>query len=792
MANNERRNAADYVIAGGTLLGASAAADGAVAYDRKVRGMDGPIRAATKRKFTRRHAGQVGVKLGGRAAFAAGAPLAAYGGYKMVRPDGPVPKLDAKRDVVKPVTRGVTLKDLADEQERRFRKADNLTRKETNTLVTRKKRGQHISTAAGVMGLGALALRAPEAAKFATKRSAKAGKNAALKRLVSREPSATKASNALGIVSIGTGAAGSLNYAAQQKLEAKQIKKGLYDGVVRGIGRVRVVERTKPGYVTVYDAKDTKRFMPESRVTPVPKRGKKKAKLVPVDKPSPVQGQQLELFKADRFLNQYGDRISPKAEEGYKYLKRGRNRRIADAGVSAGFAGLSGGVGLHALKRGSKGWAAVGAAGAALSGVSAARSGNDAARWNSKLGKIKAKAKEREAAGKYGRPVSKAEFSRNEKQGAAMIAGGAGALAAGLSSGRAVSAYEQSRISRIDRKIARAPKAERNKVASQLGAKRKKILSKKRGFKTRAGMLVAGYSVATPLVWAGGRKFVEKADKHDVDAFMGGALAGAGAYQGAGYMTQLTGWEKRNYARFPDRAKKVIASHDRKTLRPNGERSNPPKGHPAWKKHGRTYPKTDAVMRVGRMEIPAHKYKRVMSRLQGGKTQVAITAGAAGAAGLGAAALNRKVRPVSEREVAKSRAKRFARLIPTTKGVDNAARQQRDAARRAKKYSPNLEAARRKAEAASEAGYQRSFRESKKLRLKSLAAGAGYGAAAGAAGTAVIRRDEMSKSFGLARSAFMPRSTGIRAPRIRKPAIRRSYIARSASGKKFTVRGSLK
>jgi hypothetical protein len=721
MANNERRNAADYVIAGGTLLGASAAADGAVAYDRKVRSMDGPIRAATKRKFTRRHAGQIGVKLGGRAAFAAGAPLAAYGGYKMVRPDGPVPKLDAKRDVVKPVTRGVTLKDLADEQERRFRKADNLTRKETNTLVARKKRGQHISTAAGVMGLGALALRAPEAAKFATKRSAKAGKNAALKRLVSREPSATKASNALGIVSIGTGAAGSLNYAAQQKLEAKQIKKGLYDGVVRGIGRVRVVERTKPGYVTVYDAKDTKRFMPESRVTPVPKRGKKKAKLVPVDKPSPVQGQQLELFKADRFLNQYGDRISPKAEEGYKYLKRGRNRRIADAGVSAGFAGLSGGVGLHALKRGSKGWAAVGAAGAALSGVSAARSANDAARWDSKMGKIKAKAKERAAAGQYGNGRLVTKSARDKAEGVAQTAAGGAALGLGLSTNRIMNTaqgrWDKKVNGKYDRMLSSVPlgrdkaqKKERGKAVSVINQQRnqhltqnpyKKIGGAKGG--GRVALISAGFAAAAPNIWMGSRKMVEKADKHDVDAFMGGALATAGAYHGALYATKgpLDRRFEREWKKSPN-VKNAVRQHAKK----HGlDRNKPPVGDTRWLKYHRDFPKQATNGPVPyrpdfKEKIPGARWKRAASRLQGGKTQIAITGGLAAVGGLAAAKANRKFHPVEERKV--------------------------------------------------------------------------------------------KKSFGLARSAFMPRSTGIRAPRIRKPAIRRSYIARSASGKKFTVRGSLR
>jgi len=667
---------------------------------------------------------------------------------------------------------------------------------------------------------------------------------------------------------------------------------------VRGIGRVKVVERTKPGYVTVYDAKDVKRFLPESRVTPVPKRGKKKAKLVPVDKPSPVQNEQLELFKAlspekkaqakarakkagrrypnaydnmisggakfekssqnasvktsrlvmrlrnksnvyhsdrgnnivngeelaakvedaarrgfalkgqakqnrptnrkartwlrdvedpsfvenqtvranairrresaersrkqlagvprerdliraeykvisgdartasimtarpapssrkaqprqpwqikkeDRFLRNYGNRISPKAEEGYKYLKRGRNRRIADAGVSAGFAGLSGGVGLHALKRGSKGWAAVGAAGAALSGASAARSANDAARWDSKMGKIKAKAKERAAAGQYGngRLVTKSDNKRNEK---AMVGGGLAALAAGLSSPRAVSAVERSYASRYAqerdaaqnalRPDGRPDQKKRGEASRQYGEKMKKLKART-GFKTRAGLLTAGFATATPLVWHGSREYVQKkADKHDVDAFMAGALGTAGAYQGIGYATHP--WQYKQERNFSPAAKDRIRQHQAETFGTDrrGRPMVPPKGDPRWKKFGRTYPKTDARMKVGPVSVPAHKYKRAMSRLQAGKTQVAITGGLAAVGGLAAAKANRKFHPVEERKV--------------------------------------------------------------------------------------------KKSFGLARGALrprMPRPVGIRAPRIRKPAIRRSYIARSSSGKQFTVRGSLR
>jgi hypothetical protein len=304
-----------------------------------------------------------------------------------------------------------------------------------------------------------------------------------VQRVASMSGKATNVSNSLLAVGAGSGAAGGFNYADQQRLEAKQFKKNLGDGIVRGIGRVRVLNGEGKDAFRVLDNRDQYRIVPRHRLTWVPQK-KAKGRLVSVDKPSPVQepGQmELPFGKADdRFLRRYKSRISPNAEQGYKYLKRGRNRRVADAGVSTGLAGLATGLGVHSLRRGSKGWAAVNGAAAVLSGVSAAGSANDAARWNVKLGKIKAKAKEREAAGQYGRPVEKAEFSQNEKKGAAEIAAGGAALATGLSSGRAVTAYEQARVKRIDSKIARAPKAERNRVASQLGAKRKKILKPKK------------------------------------------------------------------------------------------------------------------------------------------------------------------------------------------------------------------------------------------------------------------------------------------------------------------------
>lgn len=750
---SDRRNAADYVVAGGSLLGASAAADGLVAYDRRRRKMDGPIRAATKRQFTRRHAGQVGAKIAGRAVFAAGAPLAAYGGYKMVKPDGkPVPRLDAKRDVAKPIARGVTFKDLANEQERRLVTKNDLTNKQTNTLVARKKRGQHISTAAGVMGLGALALRAPEAAKLAAKKAPKLSQMKGMGRLSRKEPSATKASNALGIVSIGVGSAGSINYAAQQKLEAQALKKNLGDGVVRGIGRVRVLSSPSKDVFDVLDNRDVRRRVSRGRLvwTKQPSLSAKKKKVTiqtPVAvTPPPASPKQMELdfgkalspqkkseAKArakrngrrypnaydnmisggakfekaeDRFLRQYGNRISPSAQEGYKYLKRGRNARTADAAVSAGFAGLSGGLGAHALKRGSKGWAAVGGAGAALSSISAARSGRDAARWNSKMGKIKAKGKERAAEGVYAKSASQ------KAEGTAQVAAGTAALGVGLSTNRLMNSVENrwdSKVNaRYDRIMSSVPtgkdkagKRARGTAVSVINQQRNENL-KKNPYKKisgtkgggRVAMVTAGFAAGVPSIWMGSRKAVDKADKHDVDAFMGGALATAGAYHGGLYATKRV---DRNLAQKiktgPD-FQATERSH-RKTHGLNGPAR---KGDARWLAYHRSYPKTTSLPQGAEGPVrpmPGAKWKRSMSRLQGGKTQIAITGALATGGGLAAAKVNRKVDPVNERKV--------------------------------------------------------------------------------------------RKAFGLPTGRLVPKS-----PRMRKPSIRRSYVGTSMSGKKFTVRGSVR
>jgi len=107
--------------------------------------------------------------------------------------------------------------------------------------------------------------------------------------------------------------------------------------------------------------------------------------------------------KDDKFLSQYRDRISPSAEEGYKYLRRGTRNRQIDATANAG---LGAGLLAHAGQQASKKnyfVAGLEAAGGALSLRSAHHNANEARIWNAKMGAIKAKAKQREAEGVYGK-----------------------------------------------------------------------------------------------------------------------------------------------------------------------------------------------------------------------------------------------------------------------------------------------------------------------------------------------------------------------------------------------------
>lgn len=105
----------------------------------------------------------------------------------------------------------------------------------------------------------------------------------------------------------------------------------------------------------------------------------------------------------DKFLAQYRDRISPSAEEGYKYLKSGeRSRRFDAAGNAALGAGLIGHAGHLAGKK-RFGIAGLEGLGGAIALKTAADSHNEARSWNAKRSKIKAAAIQREAEGVWGK-----------------------------------------------------------------------------------------------------------------------------------------------------------------------------------------------------------------------------------------------------------------------------------------------------------------------------------------------------------------------------------------------------
>jgi hypothetical protein len=104
----------------------------------------------------------------------------------------------------------------------------------------------------------------------------------------------------------------------------------------------------------------------------------------------------------DKFLTQYRDRISPSAEEGYKYLKRGTRSRQFDA---AGNAALGTGLLVHAghIAAKKRPMAALEGLGGAIALKTASDSHADSQVWNSKLGKIKAAAKQREIDNTWGK-----------------------------------------------------------------------------------------------------------------------------------------------------------------------------------------------------------------------------------------------------------------------------------------------------------------------------------------------------------------------------------------------------
>lgn len=102
-----------------------------------------------------------------------------------------------------------------------------LPKKDQSQLIHRKKRARRISQVSGGLSLAALASRSPQLTRATAGRIPKLARTGAVKRIVAAEPRATNASNTLGIMSLGTGAIGSFNYAGIQRAETKADEKAI-------------------------------------------------------------------------------------------------------------------------------------------------------------------------------------------------------------------------------------------------------------------------------------------------------------------------------------------------------------------------------------------------------------------------------------------------------------------------------------------------------------------------------------------------------------------------------------
>lgn len=394
------------------------------------------------------HAPYVAGKVATTSVRAVGLPLAAYGAFNLISPGDKVARVRLKDDVVKPTVRTATGYEQANRAKNRIKTnrearkrtqmaKSALTDKEYNQLQHRKTTGRNISLVAGSMGLTALGLRAPELARATTK-VPRVGKLKALQHLASREKGATKASNALGVAAIGTGSVGSFNYAAQQKLEQKKFAKALPKyGVVNNLGRVRVVGQHDTDLFHVVDSKDIKRFIHRSRIKFLPENPRKGVTQMKLPFEKALSSEQKARAKArarsagrpypnafdnmvaggapwkkgvhkadDRFLRKYRQHISPEAEAGYTYLKRGRNKAAGSAAFNAALTPINAHSSVSGFRRGGKAgvaWGATGAGLTALTGTGAVKQGRKAVRWDRRMAGIESKAQERAAAGVYGR-----------------------------------------------------------------------------------------------------------------------------------------------------------------------------------------------------------------------------------------------------------------------------------------------------------------------------------------------------------------------------------------------------
>lgn len=343
-----------------------------------------------------------------------------------------------------------------------------------------KKRSKRLAEASGLLGIGALGLRAPQAANALARRSKRLAVTPAIKRLGSMAPHATKLSEASVPLSIGTGALGSFNYAHQVGRENKlnkPVSKSVMDRyrkVSRGAG-LKNMQRTVMGHDNKvygwsfrqghahgqqdgawyahqhhkgrnpdpqrrwnFDTPDDKKIDDYIETAEQTKRrdqihntpnaddvmgaarrlrnrsvatGAATGTALTATGAASIEAERRrqnrvrarQVKKADdRFLRENRDRISPSAEKGYEYLRRGRNtarRQSATSGAVS--AGNLLGAGYY-LKKKNPMMAGAASLLAVGSGANAVDRGLMAHRWNKqKMGPIKAKALSRKEAGLY-------------------------------------------------------------------------------------------------------------------------------------------------------------------------------------------------------------------------------------------------------------------------------------------------------------------------------------------------------------------------------------------------------
>jgi hypothetical protein len=306
--------------------------------------------AAKRAKEVFLNPAHIGGGMLGRAAQITGAGLALMGAKGIVAPsEKNASKLSMHNEIVRPMINHATPID-PEKMEARLRRrqpvAKRLPESEWNDLQRRRRRQRKIALTSGTLGVSALALRGPDAVKFAVRHNPEK-----LKMITPAVKHSQHASNLLGTGSIGIGSMGAFNSAKMAHLEHE------HDNELQRLSN-----------------------MASSAV------------------------------RKDAWLDKYRDRISPSAEHGYKHLKGGRNEARGTAVGSGLLSAGSGAAAIGALRRGNKVDGAMLSAAALSSGIATYQQGKKAHTWNKKLGKIKAKGEERAAQGIYGkdREVAKA------------------------------------------------------------------------------------------------------------------------------------------------------------------------------------------------------------------------------------------------------------------------------------------------------------------------------------------------------------------------------------------------